>query len=157
MLNIQDTYKQLTKSEWVFISSDKKYTTELTFIDDNIVHLDVKGFVNTDNMSEIWPLIEAVINQQVVDRKYYLVHNYKDLRSATNDARNSYLKWMEDNLESIERIYFYNVSAFFKVLIQAGKILSDRFNNTSILSNISDILIDIDNYKMTYIASKNKN
>jgi len=144
MLNIKDTYNLHTKDEWLFTSSDNEYITELTVINDNIVHLEVKGFVNINNMTEMWPKIEAAINEQLKGKKYFLIHNYKDLRSATNDARNNYLKWIDDNLESIDAIYFYNVSAFFKILIQAGKFLSNRFDNTFILNSIDDILNDIE-------------
>ena len=146
MLNIKDTqkYKLYTKDEWLFVSSDKKYVTKLTFINNNIVHLEINGFVDINNMTEMWPQIEAVIKEHLKDQKYFLIHNYKDLRSATNDARMDYFKWIEDNLESIEAIYFYNVSTFFKVLIQAGKILSNRVNNIFILNDIEEILIDID-------------
>ena len=108
-------YSLESKDNWIFISSNKKYTTKVSFINKNIVHLDVIGSVDEYNLTEVWSKVEKLIQNKTNGSKYYLIHNYKDVKTATTKARNNYIHWIKDNLNNIHSVYFYNVSPYFRI------------------------------------------
>ena len=138
-------FKTETKPEWSFCSSDKKYSTRITLFNNNIVHLDVIGTVNEENLEEVWNKVEKIIFEKFTHQKYFLVHNYQELENASISSRNKYIHWVKDNLDNIETIYFYNVSPLFKTIIKAGKLLSHRLNNTFIFDSFDQVIKSIDN------------
>ncbi len=134
-----------TKPEWNFRSSDKKYSTHITIFNNNIVHLDVIGTVNEENLEEVWGKVEKILFEKFNHQKYFLVHNYQELENASISSRNKYIHWVKDNLDNIETIYFYNVSPLFKTIIKAGKLLSHRLNNTFIYDSFDQVIKSIYN------------
>ncbi len=136
-------YKSETKPEWNITSSDKKYSTHITIYNDNIVHLDVIGIINEKNLTEVWGKAEKIILERFSNQKYFLIHNYNELENASVSSRNKYIHWVNDNIENIETIYFYNVSPIFKAIIKTGKLLSNKLENTYIFDSFDQIINSI--------------
>lgn len=133
-------YKIESNPEWIFVSKlDADYSIEVSFIDSNIVHLNVRGYTSDSNQFELWPKVSELINKKVHE-PYYLIHNYGEFKGGSSQARNHYIHWINNNINHIRAIYFYNTSAYLKVLIKAGKLLSISLKNTYIQKNYKETI-----------------
>lgn len=156
-------YSVESDPKWLFCSGlDSGYSVELSIINGNIIHLDVKGYTTESNRYEIWPKVVEIINKKVKGN-YYLVHNYKDFKGGSTKARHFYVNWVYENIQDIDGVYFYNCSPYHKVLIKTGQLFSPKLRNTFILNNLEDIITDISNKteisdkKISPFWSKNEN
>ncbi|NPD84606.1 HAMP domain-containing histidine kinase [Lentimicrobium sp. L6] len=131
------------KPEWSFFSPNHNYALKLSIIDGNIVHLEAQGTPTINSRKDIWPKISGIIKQKFEGRKYFLVHNYAELNGVNARTRYDYIQWLKDNIENIHNIYFYNTSSLLKVMINAGKLVSNRFQNTKIFSDYYEAIKDI--------------
>ena len=138
-----DKYLSNSESKYIFSSKNNKYSTVVTFVDKTVIHLDVIGSVNERTLQEVWTQVEQVIIEKTNGENYILIHNYKDIKSATLQARNDYIHWVNNNIEHIDEIYFYNVSPYFRVIIQAGKLISSKLSKTYIFNSLDEILASI--------------
>ncbi len=131
------------KPEWSFFSSNNEYSLKLSIIDENIVHLEALGTPTVSSRKDIWPKINQIIKNKYDGRKYFLVHNYRELVGVNARTRYDYIQWLRDNIENIHNIYFYNTSSILNVMIKAGKLISSRFQNTKIFSDYYSTIKDI--------------
>lgn len=131
------------KPEWSFFSANNNYALKLSIIDGNIVHLKAQGTPTINSRKDIWPKINDIIKRKFEGRKYFLVHNYGELIGVNARTRYDYIKWLKDNMENIHNIYFYNTSSILKVMINAGKLISNRFQGTKIFSDYLGAIKDI--------------
>lgn len=136
-------------ANWLFVSKiDKDYSVKISFIDSNIVLLDVVGFTSDGNRLEIWPKISNLITSRLGDSKYYLVHNYQNFIGGDSKARNHYINWINENISIISANYFYNCSPLTKIQIKAGKLFSKKLKNTFIFDTYEQVIDDIKNRRV---------
>lgn len=131
------------KPEWSFFSPNNNYTLKLSIIDGDIIHLEAQGTPTINSRNDIWPKINDIIKKKFSGRKYFLVHNYGELSGLNARTRYDYIQWLKDNIENIHNIYFYNASSMLKVMINAGKLVSSRFQGTKIFSDYYGAIKDI--------------
>ncbi len=133
-----------TNPNWIFYSQiDKGYSVEVSFINKNIVHLEVSGAATDGNKLEVWPQVSALISSQLGQQKYFLIHNYLNFKGGNSSARNFYIKWVNYNIQNIHSIYFFNSSPLLKIQINAGKLFSKNLRKTYILDNYKQVILDI--------------
>lgn len=141
------------KPEWSFFSPNNNYHLKLSIIDGNIVHLEAQGTPTVNSRRDIWPKINEIIKRHFEGKKYFLLHNYGELHGVNARTRYDYIQWLRDNMENIHNIYFYNTSSMLKVMINAGKLVSNRFQNTKIFSDYFGAIKDIA-YSKSFLRSK---
>lgn len=136
-----------THADWNFTSLiDSEYRVKVTFINFNIVHLDVSGYTNDGNQFDVWPKVASLIKERFADKQYYLVHNYKNFKGGDSKARNYYIQWINDNIKQIKSVYFYHSNPFHKILINAGKLFSNKLKNTYIFNSLEQVLNHINDH-----------
>jgi len=135
--------------EWKFSSGGTSvYFVEVSFINDNIVLVKPNGYVTRDKQKLLWGQIMKVIKENIHTDRWYLIHDYENLKGGSARARHDYLKFIQRISDNIIGLYFYNVSSMIKILLGSAKLF---------LSSTIDIRI-FDTYKDTinYVAGQMK-
>ena len=137
-------YSIESNSDWVYSSTiDKDYRVEVSFINKNIILLKVFGYVTDGNQLEVWPQIANLIDQNLGNNKYYLIHDYSNFTGGDSKARNFYIKWVNNNISRIYAVYFFKTTPLLKIQINAGKLFSKKLKNTYIFDSYEEVIINI--------------
>ncbi|OYT15733.1 MAG: hypothetical protein B7C24_11520 [Bacteroidetes bacterium 4572_77] len=123
------------KEEWLINDTHSNYSIRVSVIGENIIHLTVSGYTTLRVRREVWPKVEQIIKKELVNKKCYLLHDYKDFQGGNSQSRFDYINWINNHIEEILGVYFYNVSARVSVYINAGKLFSSKLKNVFICAD----------------------
>ena len=119
-------YRIEDNKDWYFESSNQKYSIQVSFINSNIVHLEIKGYAEVNNRNETWPPAVDLIHRKLGDRKYFLIHNFKHVSGGSPQARRDYMKWLKAHDDEIIEVGFYHTSPITRIMIKAGNLLVNK-------------------------------
>lgn len=129
--------------DWIFSSKDKSYTIEVSFINQNIVHLDFSGNGTLENRQSIWYKIENLISEKLTNQKYYLLQNFSKVKGSSSLARYKYINWLFSEKNKIAGIYFYQVPPNILVSMKAAMIFVNKKDWLFIMDSYKEAIIDI--------------
>ncbi len=129
------------KDCWTLKSSDGKYSMIVSIIGENIIRLKNNGYTSLLVSHEIHPQVESIIKSEFDNKPYFIIYDYKDFKGINTKVRNNYIKWVKSNSEQIKGVYFYNTSAFTKILVKTSKILLKH--NIHIYNNYEETITAI--------------
>lgn len=120
------------KKEWVFSVKGKQYQLEIATIGTNIYLIKNSGFATLEIAQEVWPKMFKIIDSEITDQKFFLLHDYSNYKGASSKVRKNYIDWIRQNRNRILGIHVFNPNPFTKVLLSAGKLLLKDFSETYI-------------------------
>jgi signal transduction histidine kinase len=129
--------------DWIFSSKDKSYTIEVSFINQNIVHLDFSGNGTLENRQSIWYKIQKLIADKISNHKYYLLQNFSKVKGSSSLARYKYINWLFSEKNKIAGVYFYQVPPNILLSMKAAMIFVNKKDWLFIMDSYKEAIFDI--------------
>jgi signal transduction histidine kinase len=112
-----------TSSHWEFVANQNKDKIILSFIGNNIVHIEVHGYTNMESRSILWPPVEKLIDEKIGDNNFYIIHDFKNVSGSSARSRFAQINWLQKKGDQIIGIYFYHLNAIVAFMIKTAALL----------------------------------
>jgi len=141
-------YTIIDSYQWDVFDSSMTFRLKISIIDTNILLLKASGYAARVSQQEIWPKMKNIITTQMENQKFFLVHDYTDLKSASPWSRYDYTHWVIENADNFYGMYFFGASSLMKIMIQTGVLLSSKLDNSYIFPDYKAAILDISTKKL---------
>jgi len=114
-----DSGLNITRSDdWNFSAFNRKVRIVLTIIGNDIVHFEAHGYFRSEVLNQIWPSVNQAIVEEIGDKPFYLMYNFKGLKGISTGARFQHFYWLQARAEQILGIYFYHIDSLTTFMIK---------------------------------------
>ena len=111
----------LEKPEWTDVRFGNSFRITVRVIGDRIVHSEQRGSIALPELRLSLALIERVVRETIGTRRPHVhIADYTDLKSASSDARQFFLKYM-GTARNLIGVVFYGASPTLKMSIKLGR------------------------------------
>ena len=126
--------------KYTYTGTNSEYIQEVEILDNNIIIVKISGNSDFESYIEGLKLLEKLVENINRDEKYYLFHDYSDLKEIQPKIRIHYKDWILDNIEKFSLVFYSNLDKTSKAIIRSGKVLSNKLDKVLIVNNIEEAL-----------------
>jgi len=122
-----NSYKKVSKPEWIYKSNRGDYVFSLSIIENDIFYGRSEGYVHGQDVIEAEKIIQQLVNEYLpFGESFYYISDLTDATGSSTKARNEHLHYRLNQIEKINLLIYANPNALLKVAIKAGRLFSNR-------------------------------
>jgi len=146
---VNNKFKEINKlnipieKEWLFELEGESYRTEISLIGERFYHVKNIGYAGTRVITEVWPIMKDLFNNEMKQKKPYFIHDYSEYKGAAGEVRKAYIEWLIQNSKDISGLYIYGANTYSKLLLNTGKVFLPSHFPLKILNTIDEVFEDI--------------
>jgi len=142
--------------KYYFKSKTGSYELKISLLNNDIINLKISGEANYHDYIEGQISINNFIKHEInAENKYYLFHDYTDLKSIPTKTRNDYKNWVLKHINLFHYIFFSNLNLVSQLVIKLGKTTNIYFEKVIIVKDFNEAISFINRTKNSILLTNN--